>query len=350
VVAIDMKRLPASITRLQFREVNLAIRNFTLRHRETITGGARALLVSLVVTASAFAGAGARDAERLAPGVYALRAIAPAMDAGGVAGANSGFVVGPRGVVVIDTGISRREGDAIIAAVRAVTALPIVLAILTHPSQEVIFGASAFQAHGIPVLAHRDAAALIAGRCSLCLARLNAALGADAMAGTRVPEPDVIVEGSAMLDVIGRPLRLIAPPHASAPGALALLDVESATLFAGSLAAVRAVPDLRDADAARWPAALDLLAATGCRHLVPAHGPFGSCGDIAGFARYLADLDASVAGLIAGGVSLAGLDAASALPRYATWERYAELHRANASRTYLRLERALFDALPPGGH
>jgi len=159
-----------------------------------------------------------------------------------------------------------------------------------------------------------------------------------------VPVPDVLVDGDATLDVIGRPLRLIAPRRASAPGALAVLDVDSATLFAGSLAAVHAIPDLRDADAAGWPTALATLAATRCRHLVPSYGPAGSCADIAGFARYLADLDAHIAHLLDGGVSLAELDRASAMPRYAGWERYEALHRANASRAYLRLERAFFDA------
>jgi glyoxylase-like metal-dependent hydrolase (beta-lactamase superfamily II) len=344
-----MKRLPASITRLQFCEVNLAIRNFTLRTREKIATslyGTKVLLVSLVVTASSLASAAPRTPEIVAPGIYVLHARMHATDAGDIAGANAAFVVGPRGVVVIDTGISRAEGEAIVSAVRAVTAKPIMLAILTHPSQEVIFGAAAFQARGIPVLAHRDAAALIAGRCATCLARLKAALGADAMAGTRVPVPDVIVDGGATLELGGRELRLVAPAHASAPGALAVLDVESATLFTGSLATVRAIPDLRDADVPSWPAALDTLAATRCAHLVPSHGPTGSCADLAGFARYLADLDAHVAHLLADGVSLSELDRASELPGYAAWERYGELQRANASRTYLRLERSLFDAAP----
>jgi hypothetical protein len=161
-----------------------------------------------------------------------------------------------------------------------------------------------------------------------------------------VPEPDVLVDGDATLEVTGRQMRLIAPPRASAPGAIALLDVETGTLFSGTLAAVRAVPDLRDADARGWPHALETLSATRCSHLVPSHGPPGSCADIAGFAHYLLDLDRHVAGLLRGGVSLAELDTASGLPAYAGWEGYESLHRANAARTYLRLERALFDAAP----
>ena len=91
--------------------------------------------------------------------------------------ANVAFVVGPGGVIVVDTGISYREGETIIAAVKSVSNLPIRLAILTHPSQEAIFGAAAFQARGIPVLAHRRSAELIAARCETCLIHLRSALG-----------------------------------------------------------------------------------------------------------------------------------------------------------------------------
>src|SRR6516165_3114532 len=109
-----MERLPATITRLQFSEVNLAIRDFTLRTRENVTRTgclARALLVSLVVTASSQSLAAAREAERIASGIYMLHARTYASDAGEIAGANAAFIVGSRGVVVIDTGISRAEGD-----------------------------------------------------------------------------------------------------------------------------------------------------------------------------------------------------------------------------------------------
>ena len=247
--------------------------------------------------------------------------------------------------MVIDTGMSRAEGEEIVAAVRAVTAKPIVLAILTHPSQEVIFGASAFQARGIPVLAHRDAAALIAGRCATCSRASPRRWATDAMAGSRVPVPDVLVEGDAALDVIGRPLQLIAPPSrertGGARGARRRERGRSSPGASPPCARCRtcATPTRRVASRARGASR-----ATRCRHLVPSHGPWGTCADIAGFARYLADLDAHVARLLAGGVSLAELDGASALPRYADWERYEALQRANASRAYLRLERALFDA------
>ena len=42
------------------------------------------------------------------------------------------------------------------------------------------------------------------------------------------------------------------------------------------------------------------------------------------------------------GVGLAELPERCALPQFARWDRYPDLHVQNANRAYLRLERALF--------
>src|SRR5207249_4420052 len=173
---------------------------------------------------------------RIADGIYVLRG-----SGGDITRENGGrvanitFIVGPRGVVVAGTGISYREGEDIIAAVRTISPLPIRLAVLTHPDQEVIFGAAAFKAHGIPLLMHRHAADLMASRCELCLRNLRALLGEETMSLTQLVSPDRIIDASQTIDVIGRPLRVIATSWSSAPGAVALFDGATSTLIAGNL-------------------------------------------------------------------------------------------------------------------
>ena len=180
----------------------------------------------------------------VAPGIYALLGsggeITP--ENGGRT-ANAAFVVGPGGVIVVDTGISYHEGEEIIAAVRSISNLPIRLAILTHPSQEAIFGAAAFQSRGIPVLAHRRSAELMATRCENCLRNLRSVLGEEAMTATRVVTPDRLIDGDETLELIGRPLRLIAPQWSSAPGAIAVFDEWTSTLIAGDLVSINRIPE-----------------------------------------------------------------------------------------------------------
>ena len=257
--------------------------------------------------------------------------------------ANTAFVIGPDGVIVVDTGISYREGEEIIAAVKSISNQPIRLAILTHPSQEVIFGAAAFQARGIPVLAHRRTAELIAARCETCLHRLQSALGEEAMAATRVVKPDRLIDGDETLELIGRPLQLIAPPWSSAPGAVAVFDEWTSTLIAGNLVAINRIPEMRDANPKAWRDALAQLASTRCRHLVPGYGPLGNCADIAAFANYFAALESRVEALVKAGVSLAELRDRCDLPEFARWDQYPTLHPQNANHTYLRLERSQFE-------
>jgi glyoxylase-like metal-dependent hydrolase (beta-lactamase superfamily II) len=291
--------------------------------------------------ASGTANAWERRTTRVDDGVYVLQ---PAREISGEdrhRRANVAFVVGPRGVAVIDAGLSHRDGVAIIAAIARVTRRPIRVAILTHPGQAAIFGATAFQARGIPVLIHRDAAALLASRCEMCLQDLKATLGESAMEGTRVALPDREIDGDLALDVIGRRLRLIAPPRSSAPGAIAVLDERTSTLIAGSIVSIDNVPDTRDGDPRGWRDALGILAATRCRHLVPGYGPAARCSDIQRLARYFNDLEQRVAALLREGVGLAELGGRSDLPEYGAWGRYDALHRSNAARAYLRLERDL---------
>ena len=289
-------------------------------------------------------GAAQPTAVRVAPGVYALPG-----SGGEITPANRGrtaniaFVVGPRGVVVVNTGISYREGEEIIAAVKRVSHRPIRLAILTHPSQEAIFGATAFQARGIPVLAPRRSAELIAARCETCLHNLRSVLGDEAMAATGVVKPDRLIEGDETLVLIGRPLRLIAPEWSSAPGAVAVFDEWTSTLIAGNLVTAGRIPDLRDANAEGWRNALVQLEATRCSHLVPGYGPVGNCADIESFARYLTALENRVAALLKVGVSLAELRDRCDLPEFARWDQYEQRHSQNANYVYLRLERSQFE-------
>jgi glyoxylase-like metal-dependent hydrolase (beta-lactamase superfamily II) len=302
------------------------------------------LLASLAAACSALGGPGASAAPvPVAEGVYMLPGTGGEISSrNGGRIANVSFVVGPRGVVVVDTGISYRQGEDIIAAVKAVSDRPIMLAVLSHPDQEAVFGAAAFQDRGIPVLAHRAAAELIASRCETCLARLRSTLGEESMAQSRVIKPDRVIDRSEAIDDIGRPLRIIAPGWSSAPGALAVFDPTTSTLITGTLVSIHRIPDLRDADPAGWRDALHQMAATRCRHLIPAYGPVGTCDDIPAFLRYLDALEVRVAELLKEGTGLAELHAHCDLPEFAAWDQYDTLHAQNANRTYLRLERLQF--------
>ena len=254
---------------------------------------------------------------------------------------NAGFIVGRAGVMAIDTGASHLHGQALLAAIEQVTPLPVRLALVTHVRQEFVFGASAFQARGIPVHMQRSAAALMAARCENCLKMLRAELGDEAMRGTMVLRPDVLFDQSHVVEAIGRPVLVQHHGHASGPGDSSAFDARSGTFFAGGLLDHQRIPDIQDADIDTWRQALLGLRGLRISTVVPGHGPAAPPELIGSNERYLAQLERRCASLLKEGAALSEVPDAAALPEFSRWDQYETVHRRNAAIMFLRLERRL---------
>ena len=308
---------------------------------------ARAALALLAAVLLHSAVAAAEDAAipiEVARGVYMLRG-APGEPAAGNRGrvGNAGFIVGARGVLAIDTGTSWREGRALLEAIAGVTAKPVRLALVTHARQEFLFGAAAFRERGIPIAMQREAARLMAVRCEACLQSLRALLGEEEMRGTALLEPDLLLDGARELDaLIGRPVRVLYFGHSSGPGDVAVLDVQSGTLFAGGLLDAMRIPDVQDSDLAGWQRALEALHALRPTTIVPGHGPAAPGNLIYTVERYLTQLEARVRELLRANAALSEVPDAVQPPEFRRWDQYDTIHRRNASIVFLRLEREAF--------
>lgn len=285
------------------------------------------------------------EPEQLAPGVYA--AIAAPQDAApsnhGVVG-NVGILVGDAGVVLIDTGTSARHVRQLLAQVRRITPLPVVLAINTHQNPAHVFGNGVLRAMGVPVLAHRDTDAYIAARCQRCLKQLVQALGEAEMEGTEVARPSRLVDGPATISAGGRTLDLLYYGPTSAPGAIAVLDRQSGTLFGGGMVAMDRIPDVKDADLGQWQAALRSLGRIAPARIVPGAGPVFDAARLPELAGYLAAIRPAVEAAFLQRVSLGEAAAAAPLPAYREWALYDSMHRKNVEQLYLRLENAYLNA------
>jgi glyoxylase-like metal-dependent hydrolase (beta-lactamase superfamily II) len=254
---------------------------------------------------------------------------------GGVA--NAGFIVGPSGVVVVDTGVSYRYGQRLLEAIRTVTDRPVKLVILTHAVREFVFGAGAFEEIGVSIAAHRETLDLMKARCAHCLEQLKEQLGTE-LDGTRLVLPTQLFEGSTTIIVGGVKLDIIYSGWASTPGDVAIFHRESGTLFAGGLVTTGHVPAIRDADFDGWQRALEGIGRLPVKHVVPGFGQPAGPEAIAATARYLETLDARVRSLYAETSSLLETIEQSGLPAYADWLAYEQNHRRNALHRQLQLE------------
>lgn len=129
---------------------------------------------------------GARlETVRLADGVYALLADRPGVD-------NSGFVMGERGVLVVDAHFNQEMAGQIQRAVREVTAKPILYLVNTNYHGDHTFGNHAFPPQTL-VVAHRATAERMSDFEREKQAMLGAVGGDSAVFAAVTPRPPDII-------------------------------------------------------------------------------------------------------------------------------------------------------------
>jgi len=182
---------------------------------------------------------------------------------------NTGFIVTDAGVVVIDSGPSRRYGEAMRAAIASVTDRPVIKLLLTHHHPDHVLGNQAFT--DVPIAALAGTTELLREQGNAMAENMYRLVG-DWMRGTEVVLPtETLVPGT--LEIGGRALRLLAlRGHTGAD--LAILDERSGVLFAGDILFYqRALTTPNSPGLDVWLEDLDTLEALPWKRLVAGHGP-----------------------------------------------------------------------------
>ncbi|MCW2248806.1 quinoprotein relay system zinc metallohydrolase 1 [Azospirillum fermentarium] len=180
---------------------------------------------------------------------------------------NPGFIVTDDGVVVIQTGPSRRFGEDMRAAIRTVTPKPIRIVYISNLHPDYFLGSQAFK--DVPIAALPGTIAGIEREGHAITENMYRLVG-DWMRGTDPVVPTQAVHGSTVVYGNHR-LRLI-PLEGHTHADLALYDETTKVLFAGGVVFSDRTPTTPHADVGKWLKALDTLDALDVSVLVPNHG------------------------------------------------------------------------------
>ncbi|MFQ5939733.1 MAG: MBL fold metallo-hydrolase, partial [Alphaproteobacteria bacterium] len=226
------------------------------------------------------------ETRALAPGVYALVSNKPAVD-------NSGFVVGEKGVLVIDAHINGAMARQIQDAVARVTAKPILYLVNTNYHGDHTFGNYAFPAETV-IIAHRETAERMRHfahekRFMLATVDDDKSVYADA----RLRLPDVVFERYMRLDLGGRVVELHHFGRGNTPGDTVVYVPEAKVAWTGNLVVGEGtIPPIFEGGVGRYLETIARFRKTlDVATIVPGHGPMTS-GAILG--RYLAYLGALI--------------------------------------------------------
>jgi quinoprotein relay system zinc metallohydrolase 2 len=279
--------------------------------------------------------------DQVAPGVFVHIGRPVALDSPGHADiANIGFVTGRRCVAVIDTGGSVRVGRELRAAIRRRSSLPVCYVITTHGHVDHVLGNAAFKDDGARFVGHAMLADALRRSRDLFLRNYAGDLDAPATPAQIIGPDDKVPAGKeTTLDLGGRTLTLHAWATAHTDSDLTVYDPQTRTLWTGDLLFIGRTPVL-DGSVKGWLAAIDSLARTDARHVIPGHGPVTNklAAALEPERRYLQLLITEVHAEIARGDSLQQALHEPDPPEKANWLLWDEAHQHNVARVYQELE------------
>lgn len=256
---------------------------------------------------------------------------------------NMSFVVGERGVAVIDTGGSLKVGQQLREAIKKVTDKPILYVINTHVHPDHIFGNAAFSPSN-----PNEAKPQFVGHFKLADAmqlrqeaydKLNVRyLGEDAK-GSIIVKPTLPIKTATDLDLGGRKLTVTPFPNAHTNTDIAVIDSKTGTLFTGDLLFIERTPVV-EGDIKGLIAAIDTLKTYPAKQVVPGHGPFAKDWVTAlnNEQRYLNTLLADIRAVIKNGGDMGKAMDTAAAGEKDKWLLFDIANRRNVNTLYPALE------------
>lgn len=205
---------------------------------------------------------------------------------------NVGFVIGERGILVIDTGLGPRNGSAVLEVAKELGGSRALYLVTTHFHPEHDLGAQVFP-ESTTLIRSNDQAKDIA-EFGLQLAQVFArrsAINAELLKDADFRKANVTFDRDYALDLGGVKVQLIAMGANHTRGDTAIWVESDHVLFSGDVA-MRAQPVFASpySTIRHWLSSLDRLEALKPAVIVPSHGPTGDAAFISGYRNYLIEV------------------------------------------------------------
>lgn len=256
---------------------------------------------------------------------------------------NSTFLVGSRGILVVDTGFDARAGDKLLRAIRKISDLPVRYIVNTHyhrdhQAADGIVGPKAlvittawtrqrtrdFLKEDFPRLEHR-----LTGEA---LKSLHS---------TRYRLADITFQDQITVWVDDQPVKIFFPGKAHTSGDAMVYFPSEEVLSSGDLFLHRSCPAMDQGSVLNWVRALDKVLKRPLKWVVPGHFELSKRAGLQRFHDYLAALVQQVKQLRASGASLKQVEKEIKLPAFSDFRQYPQYEATfadNAAVVYRELE------------
>jgi glyoxylase-like metal-dependent hydrolase (beta-lactamase superfamily II) len=254
---------------------------------------------------------------------------------------NAGFVITPKGVVVIDALGSPALAKKLLAEIKKLTSQKVVAVIVTHYHADHIYGLQEFKKIGAKIYAQNEGRNYLSSETAkqrLIASRVDFSPWIDK--NTELQAADVWIDQSDELTIGGINFKISRAGPAHAPEDLMINVPSEGVLFAGDLVFRGRIPFVGNADSKGWLSALDRIEGMHPKIIIPGHGNYSirPLQDI-GFTReYLKYLRATMT------TSATNMDPFEEAYKQTDWSEYEGMplfkaaNRMNAYNVYLSIQ------------
>ena len=186
---------------------------------------------------------------------------------------NAGFVITPKGVVVVDALGSPALAKKLIAEIKKLTSQKVVAVIVTHYHADHVYGLQEFKRVGAKIYAQGEGRNYISSETAkqrLIASRIDFAPWVNA--STNLMSADIWIDQSFTLTVGGIEFKISRVGPAHAPEDLIIYVPSEKVLFAGDLVFRGRIPFVGNADSKGWLQALNEIESLKPSVVIPGHG------------------------------------------------------------------------------
>jgi len=243
------------------------------------------------------------------------------------ASANSTFLIGEKGILVVDTGLNSSEGTKLLTSIRQISNLPVEYIVNTHYHPD-------HQGGNIVVGPNATVISTDFTR-ERTLALMKAPDGA-----LRFKPADLSFSKQITVHVGGYPVEIFFPGKAHTSGDALVYFPDQKAIAMGDLFLNRSCPAMDEGSVENWIHALDQVLALPIEKAVPGHFELGTRSDLQRFRDYLNDIYEQVAALKNKGETLEQVVHDIHLEKYSDFRQFPKYEATfsdNASTIYREL-------------
>jgi len=252
--------------------------------------------------------------------------------------ANSTFLVGQHGILVVDTGLDKAEGQKLLAEIRVSSALPVQFIINTHYHPDHQGGNGVVGPEAIVI-----SSAFTRERTLQLISKTQRTEAQSAVDDASQPAFRPATEAldhklTVFLDDIPVEVVMVGPAHTM--GDVYVYFPKQKTLATGDLYLTSSSPAMDQGSVSNWIQALNSMLRLPVDYFVPGHFDVGTPATLTRFRDYLAELYAQVEKLQRSGVSAADVRTRINMKKYVDFRQYPQFHATfadNAETIYQQL-------------